>query len=460
MSNFNRSVLFLFALTLFGCGGNGGGGGTTTGPTLIQNASFQVTWPARSRVGVPKGSVLTQNLSSALSATVTLKAAASNGQDVTAKIERDATQIAAYTGTYAVGTPIKASVSSLTAQFFAQHTEAGAVVGTATAAISVSGSNLDLANIVLDGVIKKVAIVNPGSLTVGTNNVQLAFATTDANGNTVAVTPGSAIWSISSGGTFITLTKDGICDAVASGTAEVVATVDGIASAQGPVLVAATGKAGQYRVVPINTVISGIYTLGINASGEVIGTTLNNSGNDLAFVWTQAQGVIDLNLGSFQFPNNFSVAQAINDSGQIVGSGFHNIGTGVGYYQPAYWPSGSAAPAEPAQTFGSGNLNAGSTAMQWINNSGSMVGSTNTGFVNNSRATYWSSPSATPVNLAQGSAAGSSAEAINSGGEIVGSLQSLNEAGSPTHACVWSSFSVAPTMLKEIAGGPVRKRRP
>jgi len=456
MTNSKRFTSFLlactFAFSLLGCGGSGGGGGSINPNPMIQNASFQVTWPARSRAGVEKGSALVHDLGSALSATVTLKAADANGQDVTVAIDREASHVAAFTGTYLVGKPIKASVSALTAQFFAGHTEQGAVVGTASASIAASGSSLNLADIVLQGVIKKVGIVNPGPLTVGTKNVQLLFTTQDASGNTVAVTPGSAIWSISSGGSYLTLTKDGIGNAVAVGAAQVVATVDGVSSAQASITVVAGGKTGEYRLVPINTV-AGVYNLGINASGEVAGNTLDKSGNNLAFVWTEANGVADLSLGSFQFPNNFTVAQAINDAGQIVGSGFHFITPGAGYLQPVFWPSGAATPVEPTQTFGSGNLNAGQTSLLGINNSGAMVGNTNTGFVNNSKATYWSSPNAVPVSLAQGSSAGSAAAAINSSGEIVGELQSLNESGSPTHACIWTSSSAAPTMLKELSGG-------
>jgi len=196
----------------------------------ISNATFQISWPTRSRS-------LTSPLTSALSVAVVFKQASAAGADVTMDIDRDLTQVAAYTGTYTISQPINPNVlGALTATFYAQPTEGGQVVGTATASATPSGTTVNIASIVLNGVIKNVSVV-PGTLTVGGAATQLAFTTTDGSGNTVAVTPGSALWKVVSGGSYLKLTQDGIATPVAAGTAEVTATVDGISSAQGAISV-------------------------------------------------------------------------------------------------------------------------------------------------------------------------------------------------------------------------------
>lgn len=434
----------------WGCGGDGGSAtGETGGQTLIQNASFQITWPTRSR------SPLEHSLSSAQSAMVTVKAATAAGQDVSIAVDRDTTKLDSYIGTYQVGQPIKTSVTSLTATFYASAAEQGAAVGTATAAISPNGSSLVISNILLLGVIKAVAVVNPGSLPLGTQNRQLQFTSLDANGNTVAVSAGSAIWAVTSGGTVLSVSKDGLANALISGTATVTATVDGISSPAATITVASAAVSGAYRLVQIPVPNLTDYALAINASNVVIGSQLGSDTYYHAFTWTQAGGVSQLSAGNFQFGNNDTYGTAINSAGQIVGTGFHSIVVGghAGYNQPVYWPSSSSAPVEPVQLFGSGNLNAGVTTLLGINNAGAMVGATNTGFVNNTVATYWSSPAANPAALSSGSAAGASAFAINTTGLIVGSLQTTNQAGTPTHACVWANASAQPVTLQELPGG-------
>jgi len=206
---------------------------------LISGATFQIVWPERSRS-------LSHNLSSALSVSVDFKQASGNGSDVVMPIDRDPTQVSGYTGTYTIPEAIDPNVlSSLTATFYAQAGETGAVVGTATASATASGTNVQIASIVLSGVIKHVAVV-PATLTVGSGATQLQFSCTDVANNVVAVTPGSALWSIASGGSFLSLTLDGIATPVAAGTAEVVATVDGVASPQGAVTVNPVAPAADF----------------------------------------------------------------------------------------------------------------------------------------------------------------------------------------------------------------------
>src|SRR5262249_15112685 len=155
---------------------------------------------------------------------VKLKNASLGGTDVVMNIDRDAAQVNGYTGTYAVPQTIEASVSQLTATFYAQAGEGGAIVGTATASVSPNGTTLNLANFVLTWTIKTVQIQDM-ILHVAEGSSQLNFTALDAQSNVVAVSRGSAIWAIVSGGSHLTLTKDGIANPVAPGLTMVTATV-------------------------------------------------------------------------------------------------------------------------------------------------------------------------------------------------------------------------------------------
>ena len=234
-------AVFALALVLQACGGGGGGGGNPL--NAVSNATFQIIWPARSRG-------LDNPLTSALSVTVVFKQATTNGADVTMNIDRDATKVAGYTGTYTISKPVDPNVlSTLGATFYAQAAEGGAVVGTATAPATLSGSTVNIGAIALAGVIKSVAVV-PATLQVGSGTTQLTFTTKDAMGNTVAVTPGSAFWSVVSGSSFLTVTKDGIATPISAGGAEVTATVDGVVSPQG--LISVNSPSTNPNVIVLN----------------------------------------------------------------------------------------------------------------------------------------------------------------------------------------------------------------
>ncbi len=206
-------------LAICGCGGGGGSNSST-----LQNATFQIDWPTRSRAA------LTNPLTSALSVRVVFRGAATNGADVTMSIDRDASKVSAYTGTYTLTQAIRPSSSrTMNATFYAQAGETGPVVGTATSATATQGAELSFGTISLTSVVSVVSVV-PASLTVGSDPVQLQFECKDGNGATVAVSPGSATWAISSNPAYLSLTPDGQATPITNGTANVTATVDGIVS--------------------------------------------------------------------------------------------------------------------------------------------------------------------------------------------------------------------------------------
>jgi len=196
----------------------------TVGAGSVSNATFQITWPARS------GASLTHNLSSALSVLVNFKAGKVGGGDLTVPVDRDSNQIAAYTATYSIDQPIESSCNSMTATFYSSAGEQGVAVGTATGQVTVGSPSVNLGSIVVNGVVKSVTVMPAGNIVVGASGTQLQFSATDATNAAVAVTPGSAIWSVTSGQANLTLTGGGIATGTKVGQAIVTATVDGISS--------------------------------------------------------------------------------------------------------------------------------------------------------------------------------------------------------------------------------------
>lgn len=191
----------------------------------IDEPNFKISWPERTRDG------LTHSLSSALSAEVTLPAAATDGSDIVIKVNRNAADTTAHTETYAIGHPVKPTVSSLTAKFYAGADATGSLVGTASATVHPNGSELSLADIVVSGTVKSIVAINPPLLHPGDSGVQMMAEAHDANDNVVAISAGSLHWAVLNGGDHLTLTADGIATALTAGTATVKAVADGIPSA-------------------------------------------------------------------------------------------------------------------------------------------------------------------------------------------------------------------------------------
>ena len=120
----------------------------------------------------------------------------------------------------------------------------------------------------------------------------------------------------------------------------------------------------------------------INSAGVVVGQARFTDGNFHAFRWTSAGGMVDLGtLGVPTFGGPVSAALGINDSGQIVGT--TTINGVVGLHAFSWTPAGGMVAIttdEPAGEFGQPNA---------INNIGEVVG---TLFGNPQLALIWSAP--------------------------------------------------------------------
>ncbi len=223
------AALFLaLPILLFGCGG--GGGGPTTTPVHVD-----IQWPARSRQ--------VNAVSSALSATVTLKGANPDGSDFAFIVNRDTTP-AAYTRTEVSPGPARTGTWELQARFYTQPGSSGSVVGTADAQVLLrpdgtlakpDGSALGSIDTV--GTAATVFIA-PFQRIVTGQTADLDVTATDTSNNVLAITPGSIFYQVTAGTDNLQVVN-GQLKGLASGQAMVTATVDGKASPPQTVFVSA-----------------------------------------------------------------------------------------------------------------------------------------------------------------------------------------------------------------------------
>jgi uncharacterized membrane protein len=171
--------------------------------------------------------------------------------------------------------------------------------------------------------------------------------------------------------------------------------------------------------------------LDVNALGTVVG--LAQGPNTAPIVW---EGGVFTTLALY--PGSTStIARAINDAGQIVGSDAGGL----------FWSDKTAAPVR-LQTLGFGS------SPRDINNAGVIVGASVPGGAFQ-RAVVWTSATAAPQALAGlGTAYCESkvatATAINEMGEIVGSCP---DAGGGLHAVYWANKDATPVDLDLLADG-------
>ena len=162
----------------------------------------------------------------------------------------------------------------------------------------------------------------------------------------------------------------------------------------------------------------------INSAGQVIGWSYVNSSNEHAFIWQNGK-MTDLGTQS-GFAN--SIAEAVNDSGQVAGNLTTNSGIFPGAEHAFIWQSGHMTDL--------GTLGGATSSVVAIDNAGQVIGNstTSTGVTH---AFIWQSGHMTDLGSLPGFT-NSVATAMNSSGQVVGNTS----AGAARHAFIWQNANM------------------
>jgi probable HAF family extracellular repeat protein len=177
------------------------------------------------------------------------------------------------------------------------------------------------------------------------------------------------------------------------------------------------------------------WALGINASGDVVGTSMDSNFVYRPTLWP-ADGSAPRDLGSIDGDYRGPSADAVNTAGDIVGMA--DNGTAQG---PTLWPAGGGAPRNL------GSLPGLNSFVYAINDAGDVVGESGLPSGGAYRATLW--PAGGPPQELASLGEQSTAWAINSAGTIVGVSYS-NGGGSV--ATLWQGGGGPPRHLGFPAG--------
>jgi|GEM_PF-6002716 len=234
----NRVCLAAVVVALVGCGGSGGGGSTrvddgTTTPAI------DLYWAARSQaVNAP---------AAALSAVITFQQARPDGSDLSFTVNREVPRTD-HVSTHVAPSPAKVGAVNLRVEFHAQAGGNGPIIGVATsgALLRADGTLGDAAGGALGtvfsaGVVKSIEVAPNQTLDLGARQFLNGVAR-DAQGNVVAVTPGSFSFRPPFAFRSVRLNEDGSLTGLVPGPAEIEVTMDDM-RATGTVTVryAATG---------------------------------------------------------------------------------------------------------------------------------------------------------------------------------------------------------------------------
>lgn len=219
---------------LVGCGGGGGGGVGGGGGGGTASAFMTINWPERTRAGATAPQ-------SALSVRGDLIPVGSLNPTDSAVLNRELDP-AAYSDTLTISDSATGEFT-LRLTFYAQLNATGSVVGTAEKLVTlVDGSN-GAGDFTVSKKVFTVTIPAGQLIDIGDTET-LSFTARNDEGDILALTPGSAIWTLIGGGAFVDLTEDGQATGEAEGTATVRVSIDGVTSANQTIGIVTSGGGG------------------------------------------------------------------------------------------------------------------------------------------------------------------------------------------------------------------------
>jgi uncharacterized membrane protein len=220
---------------------------------------------------------------------------------------------------------------------------------------------------------------------------------------------------------------------------------------------------GSSRPIPLELLSGGYDGFGfaINNVGDVAGKASTSLGT-YAARW---HGTAVTQLQPLPGGSSQSVAQGINDSGDVVG--YMNIGKlSLSNDRAVRWAAGGTIPTELGN-LGKSTSGVTNTYAYAINQAGDAVGSADkyqSGIAKGTRATKWVSNSTTAIELPNFAVsptvtATTVAYAINNLGVIAGNATSASGTNQVTRAIIWPADGGAPTELPNLgldaSGNPV-----
>ncbi|HWD40046.1 MAG TPA: hypothetical protein VG944_14450, partial [Fimbriimonas sp.] len=337
--------------------------GTTTG-AYVTNPKIAVEWPARSRN-------LTAT-SSALSTQISIPGASVSGGTQTFNFDRNS-DAGAHEESYTLYGSFYVGSGSIQATFYAEAGENGAVVAVANGTVAFSGSGTTVGSVSLHKDVAKVSVL-PVGLTMGQASTQLAFSAKDSSGNILALSPGSAFWTVASGGTKLQVTTDGVATPLAAGSATVKVSVDGVSSSAATIQI--TKATSSYTAPTALQGPSGFSIWHVTSDGQMVG-----GADTSALYWSSPTAAPTVLKGLPGSTADYAYGVAtVNGKLEIVGSsnGF-----------PVVWTKLTDVPAQLDSDTGYGNESGLATS---VNSKGEIVG-----YATYTPAFYWSSATAKAI---------------------------------------------------------------
>jgi len=388
------SFCLFAALALPGCGGGSSNPSDSNSSKRQTTVTISILWGARSRV--------VSGPNSALSGMLTLKGAKPGGGDFTFPFERNDATLASYTQTYTTSNPALVGTWTATVTFFTNHGELGSLVGIAGKQVTLSVGSADIGDIATVGIVASITVPDPQTFATGLP-ADLVFTALDANGYAIAVTPGSALWTVNPSNAGVDASGHVLSSVAGDFTASV--TMDGISS---PLTHVHIAPVSMYTKTTIGTLPGDIvsFSYGLNGKGDVVGVSVGSPApGQHAFFWTQSAGLQA--LGTLPGDTS-SIAFGINGSDQVVGvSSALGINDRYGLLNPSQashaflWSSGKGMQSLPL------------SAAYGINDAGQVVGQ-----VNNHAALWTPDGNVTDLGVLPGCDI-SKAIAINNAGQVL-----------------------------------------